>query len=117
MSPTPSEREILGLHSQPARVAVRSDSRSLCSAKRARRGRRSLHKRTSAFAEGPEGLGRWNGMLFGKGEPVGPGDTALVVGAGGGVASAAIQLARLAGARVLATTSAAKRAHVEALGA
>ena len=56
-------------------------------------------------------------MLFGKGEPIGPGDTALVVGAGGGVASAAIQLARLAGARVLATTSAAKRAHAEALGA
>ena len=56
-------------------------------------------------------------MLFGKGKPVGPGDTALIVGAGGGVASAAIQLARLAGARVLATTKAAKRAHAEALGA
>lgn len=32
-----------------------------------------------------------------------PGETVLVVGAGGGVASAAIQIARLAGARVLAT--------------
>ena len=44
--------------------------------------------------------------------------TALVVGAGGGVASACVQLARLAGARVLATSSTpAKLAHAAALGA
>ncbi|MDX1534374.1 MAG: zinc-binding dehydrogenase [Thermoplasmata archaeon] len=34
-----------------------------------------------------------------------PGETVLVLGAGGGVASAAIQIARHAGARVIATTS------------
>ena len=50
-------------------------------------------------------------MLFGKGEPIQPGDTALVVGAGGGVASAAIQLARLAGARVLGLRRARRSAH------
>lgn len=43
-------------------------------------------------------------MLFGK-RAVQPGETVLVVGAGGGVAVACIQLAVLAGARVLVTTS------------
>ena len=39
------------------------------------------------------------------------GETVLIVGAGGGVASMGIQLARLAGARVLATTSTAEKAE------
>jgi NADPH:quinone reductase-like Zn-dependent oxidoreductase len=46
------------------------------------------------------------------------GETALVLGAGGGVATIAISLAAMAGARVLVTTSAAsKLEHAEALGA
>jgi NADPH:quinone reductase-like Zn-dependent oxidoreductase len=57
-------------------------------------------------------------MLFGWGRPLGPGQTALVVGAGGGVASACVQLAHLAGARVLATSSTPEKlAHAAALGA
>lgn len=43
-------------------------------------------------------------------------ETLLVTGASGGVGVAAIQIARLLGARVLALTSAAKRARIEALG-
>jgi NADPH:quinone reductase-like Zn-dependent oxidoreductase len=46
-----------------------------------------------------------------------PGETVLVLGASGGVASAAVQLARAAGARVLATTAAEKVERVAALGA
>jgi NADPH:quinone reductase-like Zn-dependent oxidoreductase len=47
-----------------------------------------------------------------------PGQTVLVQGAGGGVATAAIMLARSAGARVWATSrSAEKRSRAEALGA
>lgn len=47
-----------------------------------------------------------------------PGETVLVLGAGGGVASAAVQIARLAGARVIAVTSSPERAErVRALGA
>lgn len=47
-----------------------------------------------------------------------PGDDVLVMGAGSGVGSAAIQIARLHGARVLATVgSEAKRAQALALGA
>ena len=45
-----------------------------------------------------------------------PGEWVLVHAAGSGVGSAAVQLARLAGARVIATTSLGKRAAVEALG-
>ncbi|MDX1663370.1 MAG: zinc-binding dehydrogenase [Candidatus Promineifilaceae bacterium] len=46
------------------------------------------------------------------------GETILIMGAGGGVASLGIQLARLAGARVLATTSTAEKAeHARGLGA
>jgi NADPH:quinone reductase-like Zn-dependent oxidoreductase len=42
-------------------------------------------------------------MLFGK-RPLQPGETVLVVGIGGGVAVACLQLARLAGARVIVTS-------------
>ncbi len=55
-------------------------------------------------------------IVFGKGG-VGPGSSVLVQGAGGGVAYAAMQLARMAGARVIISTSgAAKLAHFAALG-
>jgi NADPH:quinone reductase-like Zn-dependent oxidoreductase len=55
-------------------------------------------------------------MVFGK-APAGPGIIVLVQGAGGGVAYAAIQLARMAGARVIATTSGEdKLAHFRSLG-
>ncbi|MGO1397624.1 MAG: NADP-dependent oxidoreductase [Brevibacterium yomogidense] len=46
----------------------------------------------------------------------GDGDTVLVLGAGGGVGVHAVQLARLAGARVIAVASAAKRDLLEGLG-
>jgi len=47
-----------------------------------------------------------------------PGEDVLVLGAGGGVSSAAIQIAKLAGARVFATTSnAAKAERAKELGA
>lgn len=47
-----------------------------------------------------------------------PGEDVLVVGAGSGVGSAAIQIAKLHGARVIATTStAAKAEHAKKLGA
>lgn len=47
-----------------------------------------------------------------------PGEDVLVVGAGSGVGSAAIQIARLHGARVIATTSSEeKAAHAKRLGA
>jgi NADPH2:quinone reductase len=45
-----------------------------------------------------------------------PGDTVLVQGAGGGVGTALLQVARHLGVRVLGTDRAAKRAHVEAEG-
>lgn len=46
------------------------------------------------------------------------GETVLVVGGGGGVATAAVQIARLAGARVIATTSTAeKEKRLRELGA
>lgn len=55
-------------------------------------------------------------MVFGK-APVGPGVTVLAQGAGGGVAYAALQLARMAGARAIAaTTGAEKLAHFQNLG-
>jgi NADPH:quinone reductase-like Zn-dependent oxidoreductase len=47
----------------------------------------------------------------------GPGDTLLIGGAGGGVGVFAVQLARLAGARVIGTGSAASAASLRALGA
>jgi len=48
--------------------------------------------------------------------PVGPGDTVLVQGAAGGVGQAALQLCRLAGARVLGSASPAKHAELETQG-
>ncbi|MCK2218627.1 NADP-dependent oxidoreductase [Actinomadura sp. ATCC 31491] len=47
----------------------------------------------------------------------GPGDTVLIGGAGGGVGVFAVQLARLAGARVIGTGSAASAEALRALGA
>ncbi len=47
----------------------------------------------------------------------GPGDTLLIGGAGGGVGVFAVQLARLAGARVIGTGSAASADVLRALGA
>jgi NADPH:quinone reductase-like Zn-dependent oxidoreductase len=56
-------------------------------------------------------------MLFGK-RALRPGETVLVVGIGGGVAVACLQLARHAGARVLVTSSSdAKLARASELGA
>ncbi|WP_406099510.1 NADP-dependent oxidoreductase [Streptomyces sp. NBC_01013] len=46
-----------------------------------------------------------------------PGATLLVTGAGGGVGSAAVQLAQHAGVRVIGVASASKKAFVESLGA
>ncbi len=55
-------------------------------------------------------------MVFGK-APAGPGSVVLIQGAGGGVSYAAMQLARMAGARVIVTTSGAEKlAHFRALG-
>jgi NADPH:quinone reductase-like Zn-dependent oxidoreductase len=55
--------------------------------------------------------------LFARGG-LGSGETVLVLGAGGGVATVAVGLAKIAGARVLVTTStAAKLEHARALGA
>jgi NADPH:quinone reductase-like Zn-dependent oxidoreductase len=48
---------------------------------------------------------------------VAEGETVLVTGASGGVGSAAVQLARRRGAKVMAVTSAAKADQVESLGA
>ncbi|MEV6975232.1 NADP-dependent oxidoreductase [Kitasatospora sp. NPDC093806] len=48
---------------------------------------------------------------------VGTGGTLLILGISGGVGSAAAQIARSRGIRVIGTASDAKRAHVEALGA
>jgi NADPH:quinone reductase-like Zn-dependent oxidoreductase len=47
---------------------------------------------------------------------VNPGDRVLVTGASGGVGSAAVQLAKVRGARVIAVTSPAKAADLKALG-
>lgn len=56
-------------------------------------------------------------MVVGRAQ-VRPGETVLVVGAGGGVASAALQIAKLAGARVYATAgSQEKLDRASALGA
>ncbi|PKP81972.1 MAG: hypothetical protein CVT79_06665 [Alphaproteobacteria bacterium HGW-Alphaproteobacteria-18] len=56
-------------------------------------------------------------MLFGK-RPLKPGDSVLIVGAGGGVSAACIQLAKHIGARVLVTSSSAEKLRqAEAIGA
>jgi NADPH:quinone reductase-like Zn-dependent oxidoreductase len=57
----------------------------------------------------------WRGLMT-QGR-LGPGDTVLVTGASGGVSTAAIQIARFAGARVLALTSAPYVDRVRELGA
>ncbi|GGT32703.1 NADP-dependent oxidoreductase [Streptomyces atratus] len=46
-----------------------------------------------------------------------PGSTLLITGAGGGVGTAAVQLARHAGVHVIGTASAAKKEFIESLGA
>ncbi|MEE1811125.1 NADP-dependent oxidoreductase [Streptomyces sp. BE133] len=46
-----------------------------------------------------------------------PGSTLLITGAGGGVGTAAVQLARHAGVHVIGTASAAKKDFIESLGA
>jgi NADPH:quinone reductase-like Zn-dependent oxidoreductase len=46
-----------------------------------------------------------------------PGETVLITGASGGVGSAAVQLARRRGARIIAVTSESKRDAIRALGA
>lgn len=70
----------------------------------------------AAAALGVAGLTAWR-MVLGK-APAGPGQVVFVQGAGGGVALAAVQLARMAGARVIASsTGAAKLARLAALGA
>jgi NADPH:quinone reductase-like Zn-dependent oxidoreductase len=61
-------------------------------------------------------LTAWH-MLIGRAE-LGPGEDALVIAAGSGVGSAAIQIAKAAGARVIATAgSQAKLAKAKTLGA
>ncbi|HZU98868.1 MAG TPA: zinc-binding dehydrogenase [Planctomycetota bacterium] len=56
-------------------------------------------------------------MLFTRAR-LAPGETVLVHGVGGGVATAALQLARMAGAEVIVTSSSAQKlAHAKALGA
>lgn len=68
-----------------------------------------------AAALGVAGLTAWR-MVFGK-RPLEPGMSVLVQGAGGGVAQAAAMLARMAGCRVIVTTSGAdKLAHFRAGG-
>lgn len=63
----------------------------------------------------PEAFLTANEALFSLGDLL-PGQWVLVHAAASGVGSAAVQLARAAGARVIATTSAAKVGRVEALG-
>lgn len=68
-----------------------------------------------AAALGVAYLTAWR-MVFGK-APVGPGQVVLVQGAGGGVSYAAMQLARMAGARVIVSTSGREKlAHFRQLG-
>jgi NADPH:quinone reductase-like Zn-dependent oxidoreductase len=68
-----------------------------------------------AAALGVAWLTAWR-MVFGK-APMGPGRIVLVVGAGGGVSEAAAQLAHMAGARVIVTTSGkAKLDHFREMG-
>lgn len=70
---------------------------------------------THAAALGVAYLTAWR-MVFGA-MPTGPGHIVLIQGGGGGVSYAAMQLARMAGARVIVTTSgAAKLAHFRAAG-
>ncbi|MDT0317009.1 NADP-dependent oxidoreductase [Streptomyces millisiae] len=63
----------------------------------------------------PIAAGTAHGSLAGL--AVAPGDTVLVLGAGGGVGTMATQLAAIGGATVVGTASAGKRVFVESLGA
>lgn len=58
---------------------------------------------SKAAALGVAYLTAWR-MVFGK-APIGPGRTVLVQGAGGGISYAAMQLAKMGGARVIASTT------------
>ncbi|MGL4295962.1 MAG: zinc-binding dehydrogenase, partial [Aestuariivirga sp.] len=70
---------------------------------------------TTAAALGVAYLTAWR-MVFGH-MPTGPGHAVLIQGGGGGVSYAAMQLARMAGARVIVTTSGdSKLAHFRGLG-
>src|SRR5690606_6807756 len=60
-------------------------------------------------------LTAWRGLIT-RGR-LRAGETVLVTGASGGVATAAVQIARLAGARVFAATTEAHVGRVRALGA
>jgi putative PIG3 family NAD(P)H quinone oxidoreductase len=64
----------------------------------------------------PEAFLTASEALFGLAKTM-PGEWVLIDAAGSGVGSAAVQLARCAGARVLASTSAGKRERVAKLGA
>jgi NADPH:quinone reductase-like Zn-dependent oxidoreductase len=68
-----------------------------------------------AAALGVAYLTAWR-MVFGK-APIGPGQTVLIQGAGGGVSYAALQLAKMGGASlIVSTTGTAKLDHFRTLG-
>ncbi|MEU8457694.1 NADP-dependent oxidoreductase [Streptomyces griseoaurantiacus] len=62
-------------------------------------------------------LGSGSGAHSNPGLGLGPDDIVLIGGAGGGVGVFAVQLARVAGARVIGTGSAASADHLRSLGA
>ncbi|MEU5517113.1 NADP-dependent oxidoreductase [Streptomyces griseoaurantiacus] len=73
--------------------------------------------RTAAAALAVLGSGSGAHSNPGLGLGLGPDDTVLIGGAGGGVGVFAVQLARVAGARVIGTGSAASADHLRSLGA
>ncbi|WP_330437520.1 NADP-dependent oxidoreductase [Streptomyces griseoaurantiacus] len=73
--------------------------------------------RTAAAALAALGSGSGAHSNPGLGLGLGPDDTVLIGGAGGGVGVFAVQLARIAGARVIGTGSAASADHLHSLGA
>ena len=68
-----------------------------------------------AVAAVTNGVTAW--QMVHRAAKVRPGQTVLVHGASGGVGTLLVQLARLAGAKVIGTASASKHDHVRALGA
>ena len=68
-----------------------------------------------AVAAVTNGVTAW--QMFHRAAKVRPGQTVLVHGASGGVGTLLVQLARLAGAKVIGTASARKHDYVRALGA